>query len=106
MLISLRIVSLLRRLVKYFLIIQETLKSRLFPEQAYRTCLGMLSLAAKYELPLWEQACKTSLETKQFSYKAIQQEAEFLIQHPASPAADPLPTHENIRGAQYYQERF
>ena len=87
-------------------LIQETLKSRLFPEQAFRTCLGILSLAEKYELPLWEQACKTALETKQFSYKAIQQEAEFLKSQAASPAVTSLPTHENIRGAQYYQERF
>ena len=87
-------------------LVKATLKSRHFPEQAYRTCLGILRLAEKYELSLWEQACKTVLETKQLSYKAIQQELEFLKKQSASPAVETLPTHENIRGAQYYQERF
>ena len=41
-------------------LISGTLKSRPFPEQAYRSCLGILSLAKKHPHARMEQACQAA----------------------------------------------
>ncbi|KAF0105573.1 MAG: transposase IS21 family protein [Chloroflexi bacterium] len=87
-------------------LVKATLQSRSFPQQAYRSCLGILSLAKKYSHPLLEQACKAVFEAKEFSYKAVLQELVHLQKLSTIPSTiETLPTHENIRGAEYYQER-
>jgi transposase len=86
-------------------LVKATLRSRPFPEQAYRSCLGILSLAKKYNHPLLEQACQSVFEAKEFSYKAVAQELIYLQKQVTAPVVETLPTHENIRGAEYYQER-
>ena len=85
-------------------LIQATLKSRPFPEQAYRTCLGILSLSRKYA-PHWvETACQTLLESRTCSYAALKAELEWLTEHaPATAEPEALPAHENIRGHNYYR---
>jgi len=89
-----------------FTLIQATLKSRDYPEQAYRTCLGILKLARKYRPGNMETACQIIYESKVFSYKALEQELIFLQQQPTSQTLETFTTHENIRGAEYYQERY
>jgi len=59
-------------------LVKATLQSRPFPEQAYRSCLGILSLAKKYNHPLLEQACQAVFEAKEFSYKALAEELIYL----------------------------
>jgi transposase len=86
-------------------LVQATLKSRPFPEQAYRTCLGILGLAKKYNHHLLEVACQSVFEAKSFSYKAVKQELIFLQNQTTLPIVETLPSHVNIRGAEYYQER-
>ena len=39
-------------------LMKATLQSKTYPQQAYRTCLGILSLAKKYSHGLLEQACQ------------------------------------------------
>jgi hypothetical protein len=87
------------------ILVKATLRSRPFPEQAYRSCLGILSLAKKYDHALLEQACQSVFEAKEFSYKAVADELIYLQKQVAAPVIETLPTHENIRGAEYYQER-
>lgn len=87
-------------------LVKATLRSRPFPEQAYRSCLGILSLAKKYNHPLLEQACQAVFEAKEFSYMAVKEELIYLHKQVTIPTIEILPTHENIRGAEYYQERF
>ena len=86
-------------------LVKATLRSRPFPEQAYRSCLGILSLAKKYPQPLLEQACQSVFEANEFSYKALAEELIYLQKQVTAPVIETLPTHENIRGAEYYQER-
>jgi transposase len=87
-------------------LVKATLESRQFPQQAYRSCLGILSLAKKYSHLLLEQACQAVLEAKVFSYKFVLQELIHLQKlSTTSTEVETLPTHENIRGAEYYQER-
>ena len=85
-------------------LISATLKSRPFPEQAYRSCLGILSLAKKHPTSRIEQACQAALEAKTFSYKVVKEELDWLSKQPALPITpETLPTHANIRGHDYYQ---
>jgi transposase len=86
-------------------LVKATLRSRPFPEQAYRSCLGILSLAKKYDHTLLEKACQSVFEAKEFSYKAVAEELIYLKKQVPAPVIETLPTHENIRGAEYYQER-
>jgi len=86
-------------------LVKATLKSRAYPEQTYRTCMGILGLSKKHPYPLMEKACQTALEAKVFSYRAIKQELTFLQKQEPLPMLETLPSHENIRGAAYYQER-
>jgi len=83
--------------------IQATLKSRSFPEQAYRSCLGVLSLTRKYLVSCIEQACQAALETKSLSYKAVKNELEWLVNQAVTSTPVALPPHDNIRGHEYYQ---
>jgi AMMECR1 domain-containing protein len=85
-------------------LISATLKSRPFPEQAYRSCLGILSLAKKHPTSRIEQACQSALEAKTFSYKVVKEELDWLSKQPTLPITpETLPTHANIRGHEYYQ---
>lgn len=81
------------------------LHARTFPEQAYRSCLGVLSLARKYPRSLMETACQRLLEAHLLSYRDLKSELQALAQSSASPTAQPtpLPVHENIRGEKYYR---
>lgn len=85
--------------------VKAALASRPFPEQSYRTCLGILRLARKNSSANLEQACRVTLEAKEFSYKAVEQELVFLQNQKPSSSPEPLPAHDNIRGSEYYQER-
>jgi len=76
------------------------LQSRSFPEQAYRSCLGVLSLARKYPVALMETACERVSEAHLRSYKDLKAELEALSRNAASPP-QPL-VHENIRGENYF----
>jgi transposase len=84
-------------------LVSATLKSRPFPEQSYRTCLGILSLAKKFNITLMEQACWNALESKTFFYKAVKADLVWLVKQTAPPVPETLPAHENIRGDHYYQ---
>lgn len=85
-------------------LISATLKSRPFPEQAFRSCLGILSLAKKHPHSRIEQACQAALNAKEFSYKAVKDELDWITRQLALPVTpETLPTHANIRGDQYYQ---
>jgi hypothetical protein len=86
-------------------LVKATLQSRPYPEQAYRTCLGILSLGKKYNQTMLEQACQVALAAKVFSYGAVEQELAYLHKQTAPAPVETLPTHENIRGPEYYQER-
>lgn len=83
-------------------LIQAILSSRHYPEQAYRTCLGVLSLSGKYPPSIVEQACQRTLQGQLLSYGLFKAELEALAST-HNPNQDPLPTHDNIRGRDYYQ---
>jgi len=81
--------------------LQALLHQRAFPEQAYRSCLGVLSLARKYPASLVETACQRLLEAHLFTYKDLKNELEAVARQ--SPPTTATPLHENVRGDTYYQ---
>jgi len=81
--------------------LKALLKARRYPEQAYRSCLGVLSLARKYPNPLVETACQLAGQAHLYSYKELKAELEGLSSQAVTQPPLPL-VHENIRGESYY----
>lgn len=89
-------------------VISAVLESREVPEQAFKSCLGILNLEKKFGKQRLESASKRANRYQLASYKALknildrgldqQQEAD--EQQPQAA----FPTHQNIRGAEYYAQ--
>jgi transposase len=85
-------------------LIEAILASRRYPEQAYRSCLGILSLSRKHNRQDMEIASQRMLNAHLLSYRDLKAELDALTK--AAPSLDqqlPLPLHENVRGKTYYQ---
>jgi transposase len=86
-------------------LIMDILASRKHPQQAYRSCLGVLRLGKAYGDERLEAACRRALTLGSHSYKSI----ESILKHRLDdqPLAEQqelaLPEdHDNIRGPAYY----
>ena len=86
-------------------LIIKIIDSKNHPEQAYKSCMGILSFEKKVGKYRLINACKRALDYKNYSYKAIHNilennldsidsELEFDLE---------LPNHNNIRGKNYYK---
>jgi len=75
------------------------LRSRPFPQQAFRTCLGILNLAHKYLPAQLECACQCLLAANLLTYRDLKSELERIAKDELT---HPLPAHENVRGETYY----
>jgi transposase len=83
--------------------IEGILRRREFPEQAYKVCLGILSLSKKYGNERLNNACKRAIEYRYYSYKAVKNILEKgldRLKEESSPCA--FPCHSNIRGSEYF----
>jgi transposase len=74
------------------------------PEQLYRQCDGLLSLARKTDRYLFDKACSKALVTEVYSYMFVKN----VIENKAVDTTPvqlkiPLPCHGNIRGKDQYQ---
>jgi hypothetical protein len=85
--------------------ITEILIRRQHPEQAYKTCQGILNYAAKVGNDRLNAACHRANFYGDYSYKTI---LAILDKHLDSMPLEPdddrasMPTHGNIRGNTYY----
>jgi transposase len=75
------------------------LRSRPYPQQAFRTCLGVLDLARKHSSIHIELACQHLLPANLLTYQDLKSELEQLSNEVST---QPLPAHENVRGDGYY----
>lgn len=83
------------------------LESKPHPEQGYRACLGMLSLARKYSERRLEAACERAIAIGAKSRKSV---ASILekglenqpLQRSLIEETPALPVHGNVRGPKYY----
>jgi len=88
------------------LYILKILDRKQHPEQAYRSCVGILSFAKKAGNDRLASACRRALGYGLYNYKTIQQILENKMdQYEDSLFADelPMPSHDNIRGEDYYK---
>ena len=86
-------------------LIQTVLGSRKHPQQAYRSCLGILRLGKAYGDERLEAACRRALTLGSCRYKSIESILKHrLDEQPLEEQQElALPgTHDNIRGPAYY----
>jgi transposase len=85
-------------------LVQALLASRQHPQQAYRSCLGLLRLASRYGAERLEAACRRALPAGIHSYKGVKNilDAKLDQVDPEEPAPVAPTVHENIRGHTYY----
>jgi transposase len=83
---------------------QEWSPDRKHPQQAYRSCLGILQLTKRYGEERLEAACRRALPAGILSYKGIKNIlAAKLDQAEPEESPDVVPnSHENIRGQTYF----
>jgi transposase len=85
-------------------VVQALLDSRKHPQQAYRSCLGLLRLANHYGQERLEAACRRALPAGIHSYQGVKNILDAkLDQFELEESAAVVPqAHENIRGQTYY----
>ena len=83
---------------------QTVMEARPHPEQGFRTCLGVLSLAKSYEPARLDAACRRGVAIKARSVGSIRSILQTgLDQAYLEPEPEELPLqHPNIRGQNYY----
>ena len=85
-------------------LITTVLGSRRHPQQAFRSCLGILRLAKSYGDARLEAAARRALAIGTNSYRSIESILNHrLDEHPPEPIESAAPIeHHNIRGSDYY----
>ncbi len=89
-------------------VITYILDSKKYPEQAYKSCLGILSQAKKYGNDLLELTCRKACNSERVNYKYITEEIVKIKSQYDEQMKDEHPSllpeiHENIRGKEYYK---
>ena len=86
-------------------VITRILDSRKHPEQAFKTCMGLLNLAKKYDHDDYIKACKKALQLNCTNYKFIKNTLKtkaFNLTDQQELELFKLPDHDNIRGKETY----
>lgn len=86
-------------------LIEMVLNSRAYPQQGFRTCLGILRLAKSYGDDRLDAACQRAVAIGATSYKSVASMLKHNLDQKRlsdEPAAEAPIEHANIRGAQYY----
>jgi transposase len=86
--------------------VQQVMATRKFPEQAYKSCLGIIRLENKYSAERLNLACLRALEYRAYSYQSVVNilQKELDKQTTLTPVKTVVINHENIRGSNYYSE--
>ena len=85
----------------------KIMASRKHPEQGFRSCLGILRLAQRYDPERLERACQRALRIGGHSYKSVKSILENGLEAQSIDEASSGETlvrvsHGNIRGKDYY----
>jgi len=87
--------------------VSSLLQTKKHPEQSYRACLGVLTLAKKYSSPRLESACQRALVTGVHRVSGIRSILENGLDKQPIPTPQPDLLadieHSNVRGQYYYQ---
>jgi transposase len=85
-------------------VVEHLLKSKPHPEQGYRACLGLLSLARQYGQGRLEAASTLAVKLQSPTRKSVLSILKTGRDQlkPATPEQIELPEHTNVRGPKYY----
>ncbi|MBT8421359.1 MAG: IS21 family transposase [Gammaproteobacteria bacterium] len=89
-------------------VITHILTTRRYPQQGFRSCLGILRLGKSYGNERLEKACKRALLLKAYSVKSVESILKCALEDKPIPEQSgqqelTLPAeHDNIRGPDYY----
>jgi len=86
-------------------VIKVVLKSRKHPEQAFKTCMGILNLVKKYGPDRLDMACEKALDFGFYSYQRIKNILDRGLEKDifTEPKEHYISSHENLRGSEYYK---
>lgn len=88
--------------------LSKVIEARRYPEQAYKSCKGILTLGNRVGEDRLLKACRLGLILKNYSYQTIEQilsnrQEEVILDEEATDETAPrIPKHKNIRGKEYY----
>ncbi|MBU6297252.1 MAG: IS21 family transposase [Alphaproteobacteria bacterium] len=86
------------------MLVERMMRERPHPEQGYRSAMGIMALARRYERQRLEAACERALSINAVSYTSVSAILKSgLDQARPSEPAKATPAHANIRGGAYYQ---
>jgi hypothetical protein len=88
--------------VEYY--ISQVIAKKQHPEQAYKSCQGILSFSKRYGNERLIKACKRAHDIGYYNYRIIEDILkQNLDRFEDEPVTASMPSHENIRGSNYYQ---
>ena len=84
--------------------ITKVLEHKVYPEQAYKSCAGILSFARRVGAGRLAGACRWAYNLHQYNYPIIEEILKKrLDQLQPEDETSVIPAHNNIRGKEYYQ---
>ena len=87
-------------------LVEKIMASRTYPEQGYRSCLGIIRLSRQYEPSRVEAAARRALKYNTCSFRSMRSILALGLDLQAEPETQrqqsPLPLHDNIRGPEFY----
>jgi len=87
-------------------LVEKIMASRAYPEQAYKACMGIIQLSRHYEPERVEAAAERALKYNTCSYRSMKAILAAGLDRQDSQQSSrqiSLPSHQNIRGKEYYQ---
>ncbi|HOL57708.1 MAG TPA: IS21 family transposase [Spirochaetota bacterium] len=92
-----------------FEVIKKILEKSQYPEQSFKTCLGIINLEKKFGKDRLLMACKKASYYNYYSYKSIKEMLEKNQEHfeiEDDLFSKILPLHNNIRGKEYFNQKI
>jgi len=83
-------------------LVEIILRSRPHPEQGFRSCIGILRLAQRYDAERLDGACARALALGTRSYSSVAAILKNARENKPADPEQPSLMHENIRGSGYY----
>jgi transposase len=81
------------------------LESKDHPQQAFKSCMGVLHLEKRYDQADIEKVCRRAIDFNHISYKFLENSLKNNIHkmEDEKPVDKKIPPHENIRGKEHYK---
>ena len=85
-------------------LVEKIMASKKYPEQAYKSCLGIIRLEKSFSADRLNDACHRALLYNVYSYKGVKNILKNGMDKVKQPrtVSEPPKQHENIRGAGFY----